>query len=138
MVGGFQAPPTQVGLPYSGTFVEENGLYCMSRKIFWDSWLIKQLKELVKMMAIVPDEPDISYDPENPEFPWKNGIRLHAGDSSSADSDYDLKVLPLLPSIWYRTGPTRSTEAKAYGGGDTGIMRQTGRSCVLVGSEKFT
>ena len=144
MLGGFHNPPSQIGLPYTGTFVEENGLYCMSRKIFWESWLLKQLRQVIKMMAIVPDKPDHSYNPEHKPYPWKTGVRLHAGDSGSADSDYDIKITELPMGIvtgssdWYCLGPEKNAETTVFGGGDQGIAKETGRSCVLLELEQYT
>ena len=130
MVGGFRDPPTQIGLPYSGTFVEENGLYCMSRTIFWESWLHKQLVKVIRMMAIVPDEPGVSYNPNDPHYPWGTAVRLHVGDDSSLDSQYFL-THTAGSSAWFYTGPERYTEGFADGNGDKGKVTETGRSYVL-------
>ena len=35
----------------------------MSRKIFWDSWLLKQLGKVVKIMDLIPDKRDVIYIP---------------------------------------------------------------------------
>lgn len=128
MVGSFQNPPSPVGLPYSGTFVEENGLYCMNRKIFWGSWLLKQLGKVIKMMELTPDKPEVSYQADDRDYPWAVGIRLHVGNSSGADSDYVFQQSDNDSNSWSWDGSPKDTENIAYGDGDHERVHETGRS----------
>lgn len=128
MVNDFRDQPSAVGLPYSGTFVKENGLYCMNRKIFWDSWLLKQLGKVLKMIELIPDKPDVFYIPENEPTPWRMGVLLHFGDPSGADSNYVFKDKPTgtIPYKW--VGNKRSAESDKVGDGVDGKLTETSQS----------
>ncbi|RSL98349.1 hypothetical protein CEP52_010360 [Fusarium oligoseptatum] len=60
MTGG-TSPPSPVGLPYSGTFVNatENhaGTLCMNSSIFWDKWLLLLVQQLNAVTEIYPTTP---------------------------------------------------------------------------------
>ena len=128
MMGSFNNPPLPVGLPYSGAFVKDNGLYCMNRKIFWDSWLLKQLGKVLKMMELVPDEPVVVYNSSNPDYPWQDGVRLHVGNNSDPDSDYFFqKFDPSSPHRW--VGKSRVEKKKVDGDDDDhGFLNETTQS----------
>lgn len=128
MVNGFRDQPLAVGLPYSGTFVKDKGLYCMNRKIFWDSWLLKQLGKVLKMMELIPDKPDAKYIPENGDHPWHVGVLLHFGNSSGADSDYVFKdkTTQNMPHKWI--GIQRSESRDVPGDGVQATFTETSRS----------
>ena len=138
MVGSFQTPPSPVGLPYSGTFVEENCLYCMNSRIFWGSWLLKQLSAVIKMMELVPDTPYVAYNDDDPHFPWVVGVRLHVGNSGGADSDYVFQQSGGDPASWSWYGNQKDSEDIAYGGGDHERVHETGRSCILFEQDQYT
>ena len=138
MMGSFQTPPSPVGLPYSGTFVEENCLYCMNRRIFWGSWLLEQLSTVIKMMELVPDTPYVAYNDDDPHFPWVVGVRLHVGNSGGADSDYVFQQSGGDPASWSWNGNQKDSEDTAYGGGDHERVHETGRACILFEQDPFT
>ena len=133
MVGNFQDPPLQVGLPYTGTFTEDNGIYCMNRRIFW-GWLLEQLQVVNQMMELVPGVPDVTYNKDaDSDFPWSVGIRLFVGNLSVAASDYVFKQSN-EGDKWSWDGRERYEESTTYGSDDQERVRETGKICTNLSS----
>ena len=119
MVGSNKNPLMPVGLSYSGTFVNENGLYCMNRDIFWKSWLLKQFGKVLKSMELIPDEPIVEYDRENRDYPWADEPMFHFGNKHGVESDYVFEDRPFDQASWWIfprwRGSSRKSEKKVDG-----------------------
>ncbi|KAI0148181.1 hypothetical protein F4776DRAFT_606501 [Hypoxylon sp. NC0597] len=128
MMSNFTAPPTRIGLEYSGTFVNGGGLYTMNSGIFWDKWLLPLLQGLNKGAEIIPDEPFNEYYP-NPSdgWHWSSGMRYHVGvDGSHGTKDPYYAFTKRSSGTWTWSGNRKSSSKTVSDGGHkTHIVSQT-------------
>lgn len=55
-VSDFANPPEPAGLSFTGTFVDDNAVFCMNRSLFWDKWLLPLLQEINQALEFTPPQ----------------------------------------------------------------------------------
>jgi len=110
MMSNFKDPPSPVGLPYSGAFVQEGGCYCMNRNNFWDLWLLPLMQVLNQGSAVVPTTPPLAYDASHADHPWATSVAFTVGGNpdhtKSSDSYFAFTPDAYDQTTWTWTGDT--------------------------------
>jgi hypothetical protein len=92
MMTGNATPPSLAGLPYSGTWVNDQdahqGVLCIERSQFWDSWLLPLMQEVNAGTEI---------------YPLKPGAEAYSDGS-----------VTVCPSLYVGYNPDHSDPSKSY------------------------